>query len=338
MSADIDVLVIGGGHGGLGVAARLQARGREPLVVDEHARIGDPWRERWASLRLFTPRFVNGLPGMRFPDGADPFPARDEVAEFHERYAAWRRIPLRLGARVSHVRPVGGAFEAIIAGELVRARNVVVATGAHRTPRLPPFAAQLVGPRQLHSREYGSTTIQPGLVLVVGARNSGAEIAAELARTHAVTLAVGAPTPYAPRRWRSPFWWRIAQLRSWALRGRIPPKILPWPLTVRTYVEVDAARLGRDHTLTLAPRAVDAAGDAVRLADGNETRPRTIIWATGFRVDDTWLDLPQTEDGVRVGTHRRAPIPGLWIVREGLLASLHWGALDVASDLERSGR
>src|SRR5437764_657006 len=81
--------------------------------------------------------------------------------------------------------------------------------------------------------------IADGPVLVVGARNSGAEIAAELAASHEVTLAVGSPTPYAPPRWRSPFWWRVAQFRSWALRGRIPPKALPWPLTVRTYVEVD---------------------------------------------------------------------------------------------------
>jgi len=76
----------------------------------------------------------------------------------------------------------------------------------------------------------------------------------------------------------------------------------------------------------------------VRFADGSAMKPRIVVWATGFRIDDTWIDVPSRPDGIRVGRHRRGPVPGLWIVRANLLASLHWGALDVAADLARSGR
>ena len=330
---------MGAGHGGLGVAARLKAKGRDPIIVDASSRVGDTWRGRWASLRLFTPRFVDGLPGMPFPDGDDPFPGKDEVADYQQAFAAQLGVPIRLGAVVRRIRPAGNAFEVSLDGETLRARNVVVATGAHQTPRIPPFAARLdPSVVQLHSRDYGRSGALPdGPVLVVGARNSGAEIAVEVARTHATTVALGTQPPVAPPRWRSTRWWRVAQLRNWLLRGRILPGPLPWPLKPPGYLEVDLERAQRDGVLRLAPRAVDAAGADVHFADGTTTHPRTVIWATGFRNDDTWIDVPSGEEGIPVGKHRRGPVGGLWIVRATLLGSLHWGALDVASDIARQG-
>ena len=335
--ADVDVLIVGAGHGGLGVAARLKAGGREPLIVDTNARVGNSWRERWASLRLFTPRFVNGLPGMRFPDGTDPFPGKDEVADYEERYAREFDLELRLGARATRMRRVGDAFEVTVGGQTLRARNVVLANGAHQTPRTPSFAASLDrGIHQLHSRDYGRAGALPdGPVLVVGARNSGAEIAGDLASTHAVTVAQGAPTPFAPARWRSPAWWRIAQLRSWIARGRRMSPLLPWPLAVRTYVEVDVERAAREGRFRVAPRVVgvDAGGQELQFADGSVARPRVVIWATGFRIDDSWVDVPSGERGIGFGPHGRGPVPGLWTVRAGLLATLHYEARAVASDI-----
>ena len=339
-ATDIDVLVVGAGHAGLGVSARLIARDHSPLIIAADTRVGDTWRRRWDSLRLFTPRFVNGLPGMRFPDGNDPFPGKDEVADYQERYADWQRVPLRLGARVARLRPIGDIFEATIAGEALRARSVVIATGAHQTPRLPPFASRLdQSVLQLHSSQYGRIGPLPdGPVLVVGARNAGAEIAVELARTHDTTLSIGTQPPLAPRRWRSTRAWRVAQVRSWILRGRLLPKWLPWPIGVPYNVEVDIQRAAREGRIALRPRAVDASGEEVRFADGRAERFRTVVWATGFRLDDSWIDVPSGENGIAVGPHRRGSVPGLWIVRANLLASLHWGALDAVSDLDRSRR
>ncbi len=339
MSADVDVLIIGAGHAGLGVAARLKARGREPLIVDASPRVGDTWRGRWASLRLFTPRFVNGLPGMRFPDGGDAFPGKDEVAEYQERYAEWLRVSLRLNTRISRIALADGGFAATTGAQTIRARNVVIATGAHQTPRLPAFAPRLgAGVTQLHSRDYGRFGPLPdGPVLVVGGRNSGAEIAAEIGRSRPTTIALGTRHTFAPPRWRSTRWWRAAQFRSWLLRGAILPGPLPWPLKPPGggFVEVDLDRAQRDGIFRLVPRAVDAEGDVVRFADGTIAHPRTVIWATGFRNDDAWIDVPQGDKGIAVGKHRRGPVPGLWVIRAALLGSLHWAAIDVAADVAR---
>jgi putative flavoprotein involved in K+ transport len=336
-SADVDVLVVGAGHGGLGVAARLLARGRSPLLVDESSRVGEIWRRRWPSLRLFTPRFVDTLPGMPFPEGRDPFPGKDEVAAYQQSYAEHLKAPMRLGQRVRRVTPSGDGFVVAVGEEFISARNVVVATGAHYTPRIPAFAARLdPAVRQLHSSEYGTAGPLPeGPVLVVGGRNSGAEIAMDLAASHEVTITRATGTWYAPARWRSPRWWRSAQFRSWLLRGAILPGPLPWPLKPPggAWIEVDIDRAAREGTLRLAPRAVEAEGAVIRFADGSDVRPRTVVWATGFRIDDSWIDVPSGERGMPLGRHRRGPVPGLWANRGRLLATLHWGALDVVSDL-----
>ncbi len=342
LDADLDILIIGAGHGGLGVAARLKARGREPTIVDENARVGDVWRRRWASLRLFTPRFLNGLPGMRFPDGYDPFPGKDEVAEYQERYAERLRVPMRLGTRARRVTPREDGFDVTVGDNTVQARNVVITTGAHYVPRIPSFASRLdPSIRQLHSSEYGSAgALLAGPVLVVGGRNSGAEIAMDLARTHDVTITRAQGTWYAPDRWRSPGWWRAAQFRSWLLRGAILPGPLPWPLKPPggAWIEIDIDRAAREGLLHLTTRAVDAEHDTVRFSDGSSMRPRTLIWATGFRIDDSWIDVPSRKAGVRFGRHRRGPVPGLWANRANLLTSLHWGALAIAADVERQRR
>ncbi len=342
MSADADVLIVGGGHAGLGIAARLKSRGREAVVFEANERIGDAWRERWASLRLFTPRFMNVLPGAPFPEGADPFPGKEEVAAYQERYASDRRLDVRLRTRVERVRPVGGGFDVALAGETLRARNVVIANGAHQTPRIPAFAERLdARVRQLHSREYGRAGALPdGPVLIVGARNSGVEIAMDLADRHAVTLAVGGRSTYAPARWRSPRWWRLAQLRNWVFRGWQPPGPWPWPVKppAGRWIEVDLSRVEREGRLRTVPRAVDASGEVVRFADGSELQPRTVIWASGFRIDDSWIDVPHGEHGITVGRHRRGPVPGLWIDRAGLLASVYWGGRAIAEDILATSR
>jgi putative flavoprotein involved in K+ transport len=291
---------------------------------------------------------MNILPGMRFLEGRDPFPGKDEVAEYQERYAADRRLDIRTRTRVQRIRPVHDGFEVLIAHgpdathDTLRARNVVIATGAHQVPRIPAFASGLdARVQQLHSRDYGTAeTLPPGPVLVVGARNSGVEIAVELARSHEVTIAIGSRSTPAPARWRSPRWWRFAQLRNTLFHGWEPPGPWPWPIKppAGRWIEVDLERAERDGLLRTVPRAVAAEDDVVRLADGTQIRPRTVIWATGFRVDDSWIDVPQDEKGIAVGRHRRGPMPGLYVVRANLLASLYWGGLAVAADIARRGR
>lgn len=340
MSEDTDVLIVGAGHGGLAVAHDLVRSGREVLLVDAHPRVGDAWRTRWDSLRLFTPRELDALADMAFPAGDDPFPIKGEVADYQERYAHEMRFPLRLGSAVSALRGTAGVFEATVGADVIHARSVVIAGGHFQAPRIPDFAARLdPAVLQLHSRDYRRARDLPeGPVVVVGAANSGSEIAVEVARERPTTIAIGTRKPLAPKRFRSPTWWKLALLRDRVFHERTAfVTWLPWPLRSGGYLKADLDRAAAAHGLRLAPRAVDAAGDAVRFADGSTARARTVIWGTGYRADHSWIEAPKTDALIAIGRHGRTPVPGLHFVRGRFLYAISRHARDVARDIGRSG-
>ena len=334
---DVDVLVIGAGHAGLCVARGLRQAGCSFLLLDERDRIGDNWRQRWDSLELFTPRYLNAVPGMAFPSGASPFPGKDEVDEYQEAYVRALDVPVQLGARVGRLGSSDGSFEATTDQDVIRATAVVIATGAFDAPRIPPFAADLdSGVMQLHSSEYRRPSQLPkGPVVVVGAANSGAEIAVEVARERPTVLAASRTFPLAPRRFRDPRWWRVAQWRTLLLRGRRPPSFLPWPIRVGGLTKVDLQAAVRDHGMRMAPRAVAAHADVVRFADGTDHPAGTVIWATGYRADRSWVHVGQGDTALAGGAHGRTTIPGVWVVTGQFLFAITPRALDSARDAAR---
>ena len=178
-------MVIGGSQAGLAVGYHLRQRGLPFVILDDNDRIGDAWRNRWDSLRLFTPGRYDGLPGMPFPGSPSSYPTKDETADYLEAYARRFELPVRTGVKVDRLSRAGDRFEVICGEQTLFAENVVVATGAYHNPRVPPFARELdESIVQLHSKQYRNPSqIQKGGVLVVGAGNSGAEIAIELAPT-----------------------------------------------------------------------------------------------------------------------------------------------------------
>src|SRR6185369_14364805 len=151
----IQNLVIGGGQAGLATGYHLAKRGLPFLILDASQRIGDAWRHRWDSLRLFSPARYCGLPGFSFPARGDAFPTRQEMADYLELYARRFNLPVRSGVRVDRLTKAGGRF-VVTAGNLrVEADNVVVAMANYQTPRTPSFAQELdPGIVQLHSHHY----------------------------------------------------------------------------------------------------------------------------------------------------------------------------------------
>lgn len=314
--------------------------GRDLLIVDARSRVGDAWRTRWDSLRLFTPRDLDVLPGLPFPKGGDPFPYKDEVADYQERYAQERRFPLRLGSGVRALRRAGDLFEATVGADVIRARSVVIAAGHFQASAIPDFATRLDrSVLQLHSTEYRRARDLPdGPVVVVGAANSGGDIAVEVARERPTTIAIGTRKPPAPKRYRSPTWWKLALLRDRIFHERTAYVAwLPWPLRAGGFLEADLYRAAAADGLRLATRAVDAAGDLVRFADGGAAPARTVIWATGFRADHSWIDAPKENGVIAIGRYGRTPVPGLHFVRGRFLFAISRHARDVARDVNRSG-
>jgi len=322
----LDTVVIGGGQAGLAIGYHLKGQGREFVILDAAERVGDAWRNRWDSLRLFTPAVLSGLPGMPFPFPGGYFPTKDETADYLEAYAAKVGLPVRLGRRVDSLRRGGGGYLVGAENELYAAENVVVATGPYHTPQVPAFA-QLLDPsvNQLHSSAYRNPgQIPEGDVLLVGAGNSGAEISLELAATRHTYLS-GRDTGNVPggvQERRLPRHLLLAWLVGWCLIGRIT-------------ADTGLGRKGREFSRTrgtplvrFSPRDLVEAGvervprvESVVdgkpvLADGRVLDVASVVWATGFRPDFGWIDLPVFgEDGYPV-QHRGVVdvAPGLYFL------------------------
>ncbi len=294
-----ETVIIGGGQAGLTAGYYLAKHDRSFVILDANERIGDAWRKRWDSLRLFTPARFSGLPGLPIAAPAWSFPTKDELADYLETYAARFELPVRTGASVDEISGANGRF-VVSAGDLCfEATNVIVATGAHQIPKRPAFASELDSRIvQLHSSDYRNPSqLQDGDVLLVGAGNSGAEIAAELAQTHRCWLA-GPRTGEIPVRHGSfpaRFGFRLFRFvghRVLKVDTRIGRKLGPKltakgdPL-IRTKVkDLVAAGVQR------VPRVVGVRDGLPMLEDERVLGVANVVWCTGFRTDFSWIDLP----------------------------------------------
>lgn len=323
----LDTVVVGGGQAGLAMGYYLKEQGREFVILDAGERVGDAWRNRWDSLRLFTPAALSGLPGMPFPFPGGYFPTKDETARYLEEYAGKFDLPVRLGRQVNSLRREGIGYVISAGEERYLAENVLVATGPYHTPRVPAFAARLdPSITQIHSSAYRNPgQLSEGDALVVGAGNSGAEISAELASTRRTYLS-GRDTGNVPggavsghRLSRSLLfgwligWWLLSRLSvdtRLGRKGREFDRRQGTPL-VRFSPE-DIVRAGVERV----PRLEGVAGGKPKLADGRTLDVSGVVWATGFKPDFGWIDLPVFEDdGYPI--HRRGVVdaaPGLYFL------------------------
>jgi putative flavoprotein involved in K+ transport len=314
----LDVLVIGAGQAGLALGHHLAVRGADFLVVDGGAEIGSSWRDRWDSLRLFSPAQYDSLPGLPFPAPADTHPSKDDVAHYLAAYAAHFALPVQLNTPVLRLhRDADGTFTATTPTGTLRARQVVVATGPFQTPHVPALAHRLdpLVP-QLHSAEYRNPTQLPGggRVLVVGAANSGLQIAAELGATQPVTVAVGTRPTELPQRiaGRDLFFWLT---RSGFFTVPAHTRIARRLRARGDLVIGTRSSALRRRGIDFRPRLTDLDGRTAIFADGTTVDVEAVVWATGYRTDHSWLHVP----GVVVDGQVRheggvTDVPGLYFL------------------------
>jgi putative flavoprotein involved in K+ transport len=296
----VGTLVIGGGQSGLVMGYHLSRRGLPYAIIDANDRIGDAWRNRWDSLRLFTPNRLNGLPGMPFPGYHWGFPSKDEMADYLESYARRFDIRVETGVRVERLSREGDRFVATAGNRRFEADNVVVAMSSWQRPRIPKFASEL-DPSivQLHVAEYRNPgQLQQGGVLVVGAGNSGAEVAKELARTHDVWLS-GPSTGNLPFRPESvaarvlmPFIGRVIFHRvltiSTPIGRRARPKLVSTGEPLIRVKPKDLAEAGVKRVV----RVTGVQHGQPQLEDGHRIDVANVVWCTGFHPGFSWIDLP----------------------------------------------
>jgi putative flavoprotein involved in K+ transport len=319
-----DTVVIGGGQAGLVTGYFLQKEGQDFVILDANRHIGDSWRKRWDSLRLFTPARYDGLAGMPFPAPPHYFPTKDEMAAYLQAYAARFNLPVRTGIKVDQLSRQGNRF-IISAGELsFEADNVVVAMATFQKPQEAAFARDLdPGIRQFHSAEYrNSSQLQDGDVLIVGAGNSGAEISIEVSGTHRVWMS-GRDTGQVPFRIEG-FAARLILIRL-VLRGlfhRVMTIDTPIGRKIRSRMLSMGGMLIRTKPKDLmaagverVPRTVGVRDGQPLLEDGRVLKVANVIWCIGFHPGFSWIDLPIM--GEFEPLHKRGVVhsqPGLYFV------------------------
>ena len=291
-------VVIGGGQAGLVIAYYLRRAGEDFVVLDADERIGDSWRRRYDSLRLFSRPRYSSLPG--WPMDLDDCPTRDQMADYLERYAAHFALPVRSGVRVTRLSRDGEQYRVETTAGDQLADRVVVATGAHSTPSTPPFANRLdPSIRQLHSLEYRNPgQLADGTVLVVGAANSGTDVALDAAGTHRVLLA-GRHPGQVPFDIDSPRGKRIVPVVMFAFK-HVLTRRTPMgraAIAAQTGHGVNLVRNKLDQLdaagITRMGRITDVRNGYPVTADGDLlTDVRTVVWCTGSRPDHSWIDLP----------------------------------------------
>jgi putative flavoprotein involved in K+ transport len=339
MSSDevFEAIVIGGGQAGLATGYYLRQRTENYIILDENSHTGETWRRRWDSLRLFTPSQNNNLPGMKFPKPDFYFPTKDEAADFLESYASHFSLPVRYGVKVDALHRDEAGYRLSTGEESFYVRNVIVTTGSFHTPYIPSYGIELNhGIFQMHSADYRNPKDVPAQnIVVVGAGNSGAEIALELAKAgKKVWLAgrdVGRPPATQFRRLfgGKPYWWFLRRVMTidTPLGRRMKANVLTHgnPL-VRTQRE-EVAGAGVEFT----PRFTGAMEGKPQLEDGRTIPADGILWATGFHPDYRWINLPVFDEMGRPRQERGVvrEAPGLSFVglhfQTGLTSSLLGG-------------
>ena len=346
----VDTVIIGAGQAGLSVAYYLKRAGIEFVLLEAAERVGDSWRRRWDSLRLFTPARYDGLVGMPFPAPSHSFPTKDEMADYLAAYAERFALPVRTSVRVDRVTQEGGQYLVSAGRRAWTASNVVVAMATYQRPKVPAFAPELdTGIVQLHSSEYRNPAqLREGSVLVVGAGNSGAEIAIEVVRHGHETWLSGRDTGHIP----------------FAIDGAVARMIVPvlFRVVFHRVVTVDTpiGRRARPKAIAhsgplirLRPKQLQAAGvrrvgrttgvrDGLPQLDDGTTLPvANVIWCTGFHPGMSWLDVPVL-DSAGEPIHERGVVashPGLYFVGLHFLYALSSTMIHgVARDAERIAR
>jgi putative flavoprotein involved in K+ transport len=327
-------IVIGGGQAGLSVGYHLARFGTSFVILDASERVGDSWRKRWDSLRLFTPARYDGLDGMPFPASSHVFPTKDEMADYLEAYAARFALPVRNGVKVDRLHREDGRYMVTAGDRRFEADQVVVAMSNYQVPKVPAFARELdPGITQLHSSEYRNPAqLREGGVLVAGAGNSGSEIAMELARGGRQVWMSGRDTGHVPFRIEGAagraglvrlvlrlLFHRVLTTDTWLGRKARPGIVSKGGPLIRVKPK-DLAAAGIERV----PRIAGVRGWQPLLEDGSVMDVASVVWCTGYQPGFGWIDLPDLRESGEP-RHVRGVVadePGLYFVGLHFLYSL----------------
>ncbi len=325
MKKNVDVLVIGAGQAGLAMGFYLKKTKKSFVLVDVANRIGDVWRNRYDSLVLFSPRRYSSLPGMAFPGDPEGFPTKNEFADYLETYANFFSLPIQMNTKVEKLEQLDNKYRVVTSQGEITAKNIVIATGPFQKPFIPQLEGKISEHiYQIHSSQYHRPSqLSEGSVLVVGAGNSGSQIAAELSSSRKVYLSSSQELKMIPHRVlnRSIFWWfNVLMLSKISVESKLS-KYLEYEPIIGTELQP----LIKSGKVEIKGRTHSFHEQEIKFTDDTKITVENIIWATGFQFDYHWVHIPGVLDDKNKPIHKRgiSPIKGIyflglpWLYRRG---------------------
>ena len=289
-SSAAPVIVVGGGQSGLAAARALRELRMPAVILEASDRPAGSWPRYYESLRLFSPAGYSSMPGMPFPGVPDRYPGRDEVAGYLERYAAELDVEIQTSTRVETIRQDGREFIVVTEGRrALRASGIVAASGSFTNPYRPSFPGEEAFTGELsHVADYRNPTQYAGQrVIVVGAGDSAAQVANELAPTATVTLATRHPVRFIPQRLGG------EDIHYWLRETGFDSLPAEW-LSKITGGSVVTDSVGFQQTLAdgrveRRPMFTALDGDQVVWSGGQRESVDAILLATGYRPSLDYL-------------------------------------------------
>lgn len=299
MKNDVDILVIGGGQAGLTMGSHLRKQPYAFQILERHQRVGDSWRLRYDSLKLFSPRAFSALPGLLVPGDPNGFATKNEIADYLESYANHFKLPVVTGTNVQKLERMADGFSATTDdGEVIISRAVIIASGAFEKPSIPALSKQLdPSVQQFSSTTYRNPAqISLGTILVVGDGATGRQIALELSKTHRVILAHGRRRSVTPDFifGKNNFWWMellgLSRASKHSVVGKYFMKLDPFPGLNLSFFSL------RRRGVRIVNRVTGVEGNRVTFANGITCDVSSVIWATGYHDDTSWVYIPEIID------------------------------------------
>lgn len=314
----VDTIVIGAGQAGLSIGYYLKQLKQDFLILDKVHEIGESWINRYDSLVLFTPRMYDALPGLKLEGEAHGFPTKDEIVRYLKQYAKEFNLPIQLQTEVIKVQHQDDIFYIETNQGILQSKNLIIATGAFQTPRIPAFSKNLSSDiNQLHSSQYKNPSqLKEGNVLVVGGGNSGAQIAVELAKETETYIAISQKLSFLPLVFfnKSMYWWldKLRILKA-STNSRLGKLIQKKGDPIFGFELKDAIK---KKEILLKPRVIDGIHNIITFKDSSTLSVDNIIWATGFDLKYPWLEIKEVFNEEGKIAHQRGitNVKGLYFI------------------------
>lgn len=313
-----EAVIVGGGQAGIAMGYHLKMNNLSFVILEGNERVGDSWRKRYNSLKLFTPYRYSSLPGLEMKGASNEYPTKDDMADYLEDYVQYFKIPVMCNTKVSKLdQQMDGSFLLQTNNEEIRTQQVIIATGAFQKPNIPNVFDQELDVFHIHSSEYRSPSQVPGSdVLVVGGGNSGGQIAVELAKDRKVTIATGHRITFLPLTLfgRSVFSWLelsgLLHAGIDTLKGR-------WFKNLKDPIFGNELKgLIKNKKVYVKPKVIEVNNSEVIFEDHSRLKFDSIIWSTGFVPSYDWIKIKEviSTDGKPIHTRGRTNSEGLFFI------------------------